>query len=90
MNAVHPETSVRIWAELGEAGARRGARRGDAVIVIDALRASTTIPTALQAGAIQVIPALTVEQANAYLEDPTCVVAGERGGAKVAGFHFGN
>ncbi|MBN1579461.1 MAG: 2-phosphosulfolactate phosphatase [Anaerolineae bacterium] len=90
MNAIHPETSVRIWTELGEAGARRGAERGDTVIVIDALRASTTIPTALQAGAIQVIPVLTVEQANAYLDDPTCVIAGERGGSKVAGFSFGN
>lgn len=90
MSAPHPGTGVRIWAELGEAGAQRGAARGDTVVVIDALRASTTIVTALQAGAVQVIPVLTVEQADTYLNQPTYLIAGERGGAKVTHFHFGN
>jgi phosphosulfolactate phosphohydrolase-like enzyme len=84
------QQTVRIWADLGEAGARRGAERGDVVVIIDALRASTTIIVALEAGARQVIPVLTVKEANAYLADPTCRVAGERGGARLPQFHYGN
>ncbi len=82
--------AIHVWSELGAAGAQRGAARGDVVVIIDALRASATIPTALAAGATAVIPALTVEQASAYLTDPDTIVAGERGGVRVPNLHFGN
>lgn len=82
--------SVRVRAELGGRGAQRGAARGDVVVIIDALRASTTIAAALRSGAERVIPVLTVEEASAYLSDPGYRVAGERGGARLPQFHYGN
>lgn len=81
---------MRIYTELGEPGARRAAARGDVTVIIDALRASTTICAALAAGAARVKTVLTVEEALAFSDDPDCRIAGERGGIKVEGFHFGN
>lgn len=60
------------------------------VVVIDALRASVTITTALVVGVVQVIPVLTVAEARAYLDREGYLVAGERGGVQIEGFHFGN
>ena len=79
-----------IWLELGPSGAQQGAERGDVVVIIDALRASVTVMAGLEAGAQCVIPVLTVEEANDYLDRPGYLVAGERGGKQVPGFHFGN
>ena len=79
-----------IWLELGPPGALRGAERRDVVVILDALRASVTVMAGLEAGAQRVVPVLTVEQANHYLERPGYLVAGERGGKQVPGFHFGN
>lgn len=81
---------MRIYTELGELGARRAAARGDVTVIIDALRASTTICAALAVGAVRVKTVLTVEEALAFSDDPDCRIAGERGGIKVEGFHFGN
>lgn len=60
------------------------------MVIIDALRASSTIAAALRSGAERVIPILTVEEASAYLSDPCYRVAGERGGARLPRFHYGN
>ncbi len=60
------------------------------MVIIDALRASVTVMAGLEAGARRVIPVLTVEEANRYLDRPGYLVAGERGGKQVPGFHFGN
>lgn len=59
------------------------------VIVIDVLRASSTIVTALHHGATGVIPAETVSQAKqmATFDD---VLGGERFCKKITGFHKGN
>lgn len=81
---------MKTFIELGSEGARRAARRGDIVVLIDALRASTTIACALAAGASRVIPALTVEEALALRQQHGYLLAGERGGAKIGGFDFGN
>jgi 2-phosphosulfolactate phosphatase len=81
---------LRVWAEFGPAGAGRGADRGDVVVIVDALRASATIAAALRVGARAVLPVLTVDQAEAFLNDPRYRVAGERGGAKLPAFHYGN
>jgi 2-phosphosulfolactate phosphatase len=81
---------IRIWMDLGASGAGRGAARGDVVVIVDALRASVTITAGLQACASRVLPVLTMQEATAYLADPGCRVAGERGGARVPGFHYGN
>lgn len=82
--------TVRVWIALGVAGAKRGVDRGDVVVIVDALRASATVVAALQVGARQVIPVLSVQEANAYLTDPDYRVAGERGGARLTQFHYGN
>ena len=82
--------SARVWLEVGASGAGRGAERGDVVVIIDALRASVTVAAGLRVGAQRVLPVLTVEEADAYLDHPGYRLAGERGGAKVPHFHFGN
>lgn len=62
-------------------------------VVIDILRASTTIIQALASGAAAVVPCLTPEEARdrASFLDPTKVLlVGERGGLKPPGFDLGN
>jgi 2-phosphosulfolactate phosphatase len=81
---------AKIFLELGEPGAERAAARGDVVVIIDALRASVTITSALVAGAVKVVPVLEVEEALSYLGREGYLVAGERGGVRVPGFRFGN
>jgi 2-phosphosulfolactate phosphatase len=87
---VSASQAIRVWPELGASGAGRGADRGDVVVIIDALRASVTVMAGLVAGAERVLPVLTVEEAEAYLGDAHYCLAGERGGARLPQFHFGN
>jgi 2-phosphosulfolactate phosphatase len=70
----------------GEKGAREAARRGAAVVVVDAYRASTTIAVLVAQGA-RVVPVASIEEAERY---PADFRVGERGSAKVKGFDFGN
>jgi 2-phosphosulfolactate phosphatase len=65
---------------------------GGTAVVIDILRASTTICHALDAGATKVIPCLTVEEAHAQAEktDDDVLLGGERGGVRIAGFDLSN
>jgi 2-phosphosulfolactate phosphatase len=69
-----------------------GALCGKTVVVIDVLRATTTICHALAAGANCVIPCLEVEEAIGLHETSGdgVVLGGERGGVKIAGFDLGN
>ncbi len=63
------------------------------VIVVDVLRASTTIATALKNGARVIIPTASVENAVRYastLEPDSFLLCGERGGKIIDGFHLGN
>jgi 2-phosphosulfolactate phosphatase len=69
-----------------ESGARRAARAGAAVVVVDAFRASTTIAVLVSKGA-KVVPVTSVEDVASAETDFSI---GERGSAKVAGFDFGN
>jgi len=62
-------------------------------VVIDVLRATTTIVEALSAGAASVVPCLTIEDARARLTEfgsDKAVLGGERGGRPIAGFDLGN
>ncbi|HXL12015.1 MAG TPA: 2-phosphosulfolactate phosphatase [Gemmatimonadales bacterium] len=66
---------------------------GRAIIVIDVLRATTTIVTALANGAKAVIPAATSEEAvrlASHLEKDGVLLAGERRSVKIDGFALGN
>ncbi len=65
--------------------------QGGVAVVIDLLRASTTITRALDSGATRVVafaePGDALEAREAY---PGCVLGGERGGLKIEGFDLGN
>jgi 2-phosphosulfolactate phosphatase len=66
---------------------------GGAVVVIDVLRASTTIIYALQAGAITVIPCREIDEARgiaARFSPNEKILGGERGGRPIDGFDLGN
>lgn len=60
-------------------------------VVIDALRATSTIATALATGCRAIYPVNSEEDALAmFALNPQLVLAGERGGVKIPGFHMGN
>ena len=67
--------------------------RGSTAVIIDILRASTTIITALQNGASRVIPCGSPDEArrirNESLSD-IVLLGGERGGVLIDGFDCGN
>ncbi len=66
---------------------------GKVFVVIDVLRATTTIIEALSNGCTEVIPVATVDealkQAKKSAQEET-LIGGERGGLKVDGFDLGN
>ncbi len=67
--------------------------RNKTVVVIDVLRASTTIATALRNGAREIIPVATVEAAMKIVGNlfgDVTLLGGERGGRKIEGFNLGN
>ena len=67
--------------------------RGKTVVMIDVLRASTTIATALRNGAKEIIPVATVESAvklSGNLFGDVILLGGERNGKMIEGFHLGN
>ncbi len=67
--------------------------RDKTVVVIDVLRASTTITYAMRAGAREIIPVETVAQAMKIvgnLHSTSTVLCGERGGKRIEGFTLGN
>jgi 2-phosphosulfolactate phosphatase len=79
---------------------------GRTVVVIDILRATTTITKALEVGAHEVIPCGEIEEAKRIANQLVSssspissirrersndvVLGGERGGQRIEGFHFGN
>ena len=67
-------------------------RLADSVtIIVDVLRATTTILTLLSRGIKKIYPVVTVEDAfSLKARHPDSLLCGERGGEKVPGFDFGN
>lgn len=71
---------------------------GKTVVVVDVLRATTTIASALSNGCRAVLPQATIEAARAKFAEMeaspktlgTALIGGERGGQIVDGFHQGN
>lgn len=66
---------------------------GSTVVVVDLLRASTTICQALASGAREIIPFVEVELAAQAASDygrEEVLLGGERGGARIEGFDLGN
>lgn len=62
---------------------------GKIVVVVDILRATSVMVTALAHGAREIIPVATLEEAKKYQQDGF-LCAAERGGAQVEGFPFDN
>lgn len=63
------------------------------VIVVDVLRASSTIATALSNGARAVVPAPDMAEAGkiaSNMDHRSFLMGGERGGEKIEGYHLGN
>lgn len=66
---------------------------GGVVVMVDILRASTTMTDALANGAAGVVPCLHVDDAfalRASKPDGSYLLGGERGGVKIEGFDYGN
>ena len=61
---------------------------GKTVVVIDVLRATTTIIHAVAAGATRVVPCLEVDEARRLAASMSgkAILGGERGGLPIAGF----
>ena len=67
--------------------------RDKAIVVLEVLRTSSTIITALQNGAKSVVPAATLGDAarmGANLDPKVFLFGGETGGVKIDGSHLGN
>lgn len=73
-----------VLLELGPSGAKAASDRGDVIVVVDALRATSTIVAALAGGMTSVRPVATVDECVGE------VTAGERGGHKVPYLDFDN
>src|SRR5439155_23810319 len=85
------ERPVRV--HLVPSLAAPGALAGGVAVVIDVLRATTTIVHALAAGCAAVIPCAEVDEAKktaAALRPGKVVLGGERGGKLIRGFDLGN
>lgn len=75
-------TSVEAWGY-----------KDKTVVVIDVLRASSTIITALENGARAVVPVLSADEAvtlKTRYDSEYVLLGGERGGLKIPGFDLGN
>jgi 2-phosphosulfolactate phosphatase len=83
------ELRVHLLPELFDPGALRGG----VAVVIDVLRASTTIVHALANGASAVVPVAEVDEAlrvAANLGRGSVLLGGERGGIRIEGFNLDN
>ena len=83
----------RIDVFLRQEDATSAAMRGKTVVLIDVLRASTTLTAALAAGAREVVCFPTVREvfrARKALAPRPVLLCGERGGSRVRGFDLGN
>jgi len=77
--------------ELVAREAKKTVGSGNVIIVIDVLRCTSSIITALANGARSILPVRTLREARQlHQEHPNYILAGERGGLKPIGFTLGN
>ena len=83
--------TVEVHVELRAIDTINAVRRGDIIAIVDVLRCSSTIITALANGASEIIPVSTVRKARQIKQEhPNYLLAGERKGFKLKGFDLGN
>lgn len=87
--------AMRLRVHLLPTSVRPSELTGAVAVVIDVLRATTTIATALAQGAEAVVPCLGIEAAHERAEhlragDRRVLLGGERGGRLIPGFDLGN
>ncbi len=75
---------VSVFIEHSVSGALHAAAKQDVIVVVDALRASSTIVTALANGMASVIPVTSAEECVGE------ITAGERGGIKIPALGYDN
>ena len=63
---------------------------GEVAVVVDVLRGSTTIATALSLGATAVLATTEVDEARSLALEHKAVLIGERKNRRIEGFDFGN
>lgn len=77
--------------ELVAQDANKASKRGDLIIVIDIIRATTSIIASLANGAKSVVPIQTIKEAKLLRNKHTnYLLAGERNGVKPKGFDLDN
>ncbi|HEX2951849.1 MAG TPA: 2-phosphosulfolactate phosphatase [Armatimonadota bacterium] len=82
---------AKIYLSRGFDGCSLAVRQSGIAIVVDALRASSTITTLFDHGVERILVTAGVDDALELSKTMTgAVLVGERGGEKLAGFHLGN
>ena len=64
--------------------------RGKVAVIVDILRATSTIVTALGEGISHVFPVVSLEECTALGQEQGCLTAAERDGLPAVGFDLGN
>ncbi|HML03885.1 MAG TPA: 2-phosphosulfolactate phosphatase [Candidatus Bathyarchaeia archaeon] len=82
---------IEVSLEFIAKDAGKAVSRGDLVIVVDVLRTTTSIITAISRGARSIIPTETLREAyQLHSRHPNYLLVGERNGRRPRGFDFGN
>jgi 2-phosphosulfolactate phosphatase len=82
---------VRVEVAFTPAAVRAAALAGTAALVVDVLRASTSMVTAVANGCLGLVPVAEVDEARRRAAAlPDALLAGERGGDPPEGFDLGN
>lgn len=85
------EEMPQTFLSRGVAGCSLAVHQTGIAIVVDALRASTTIAVLLAHGVSRALVVARVEDALALAKTmPDALLVGERGGERLPGFHLGN
>ncbi|MGQ9721269.1 MAG: 2-phosphosulfolactate phosphatase [Candidatus Jordarchaeum sp.] len=84
--------NIKVNLAFGAQGALKAAQKNHIIILVDTLRASTTITTALDNGAKKIFTTTTVEEAKKLAKQikEKIILAGERHGFRIQGFQLGN
>ncbi len=88
----HRDVGIRVDLSFGAQGALKAAQKNHILMLVDTLRASTTITTALDNGAKKIITTAGIEKAKILAQQfgENALLAGERYGIRINGFHLGN